>query len=495
MFLLGYDCGTSSIKASLLDAESGKTIASATSPHKEMPIAAPQNGWAQQNPLDWWENVKLATKIIINDNNINPSDIKAIGIAYQMHGLVCVDKNLEVLTPSIIWCDSRAVEYGSKAAQIIGHQKCLENMLNLPGNFTAAKLAWVKDNQPQVYNKIYKIMLPGDYIAMKMTGHINTTISGLSEGIFWDFKNQNLSQDILNAFDIDVHLIPDIVPTFGEQGLLTSQTANELGLKSGTPITYRAGDQPNNAFSLNVLEPGEIATTAGTSGVVCGIGDRPDYDPKSRVNSFAHVNYTNKDQRLAVLMCVAGTGILNSWLKHNFAAGIDYPQMNDLAKKAPIGSDGLCILPFGNGAERILENQNPGASFHNINFNIHNLSHILRAAQEGIVFGLNYGLSIMKDMGIKVSKFKAGDANMFLSPIFRNAFATVLDAPVELYNTDGSQGAARAAGIGAKIYASPQQAFTGLTRTKTIEPDNTSRQQYIDAYESFLGILKNQAKP
>jgi xylulokinase len=492
MYLIGYDIGTSSIKATLMNSATGESVASATSPQKEMAIIAPQPGWAEQNPLTWWENVKAATAKMLSQARIDLADIKAVGITYQMHGLVCVDKDLEVIRPSIIWCDSRAVKIGEKATKELGSKHCLENLLNYPGNFTASKLKWVMENEPENFEKIYKIMLPGDYIAMKMTGRITTTASGLSEAILWDFKQQQIARFVLDQFGIPVEMLPDIVPTFGVQGQLTKKAAEELGLKEGTKIAYRAGDQPNNAFSLNVLNPGEIAATAGTSGVVCGIGEKPNYDPNSRVNTFVHVNDTPQSHRYSVLLCVNGTGILNSWLKHNAMNGKDYAQMNELASKVPIGSEGLVILPFGNGAERTLGNQDIGASIHGLNFNTHDISHCLRSAQEGIVFALNYGLGIMQDMGITVKTVRAGDANMFLSPLFGSAFAAITGALVELYNTDGSQGAARGAGIGAGVFKNFADAFHGLTKTRTIEPDSSQIQAYQDAYQKWLGVLRSQ---
>ena len=492
MYLLGYDCGTSSIKATLLDADSGAAVVSATSPEKEMAIITENSGWAEQHPKDWWDNVKKATQKVLADSKVNPADVKAIGISYQMHGLVLIDAQKRVLRPSIIWCDSRAVEIGQTAFEDIGQDKCLGCLLNSPGNFTASKLKWVQENEPDVYAKIDKAMLPGDYIAMKMTDQIRTTPSGLSEGILWDFKQQQQADIVLDHYGIDKELLPEVVPTFSVQGELTAQAAAELKLKSGTVISYRAGDQPNNALSLNVLNPGEIAATAGTSGVVYGIGDTPNYDPKSRVNSFAHVNYTKEDPKLGVLLCVNGTGILNSWLKHNVANGKDYPEMNELAAQAPIGSDGLGVLPFGNGAERTLGNKNIGASVHGLNFNTHKTAHLLRAGQEGIVFALNYGLEIMRTMGIQVKMVRAGNANMFLSPLFREAFATLTDATVELYNTDGSAGAARGAGIGAGIYKQPRDAFAGLKCTQTIEPSGNDKERYAEAYKRWLEKLNNQ---
>jgi xylulokinase len=422
------------------------------------------------------------------------ADVQAIGISYQMHGLVIVDKNKEVLRPSIIWCDSRAVQIGQKAAKDIGEQRCLKRLFNLPGNFTASKLRWVKENEPEVYSKIHKIMLPGDYIAMKMTSEIKTTPSGLSEGIMWDFESDGLARFVLDNYKIDPGLVAETVPTFSVQGGLTKEAAKELGLSAGTKVSYRAGDQPNNALSLNVLNPGEVAVTAGTSGVVYGISDRKTYDKKSRVNIFVHVNHSKEKHRYGVLLCLNGTGILNSWLKHNFvgADGMDYPQMNEMAAQVPIGADGLVILPYGNGAERTLENRNIGASVHGLNFNVHKRAHFLRAAQEGIVFALNYGLKIMRNMGIELKTVRAGHANMFLSPLFAEAFATITGATVELYNTDGSQGAARGAGIGANIYKGTEDAFVGLEPVKTIEPNQKLAQEYQQVYKNWEKVLNQQ---
>ncbi|MBN2270115.1 MAG: carbohydrate kinase [Sedimentisphaerales bacterium] len=491
--LMGYDVGSSSIKATLMDADSGKVLGSATSPDRELEIIAKEIGWAEQHPDTWWEHVVKATQKIKSQIQFDAGDVAAIGISYQMHGLVCVDKSKELLRPSIIWCDSRAVQIGVQAAKDIGPDKCLKRLFNLPGNFTASKLAWVKENEPDVYAKIHKVMLPGDYIAMKMTGEIKTTASGLSEGIMWDFEADGPADFVLDNYGISTDLVADRVGTFSVQGELTKAAADELGLPAGAKISYRAGDQPNNALSLNVLQPGEIAVTAGTSGVVYGVGDKKNYDRKSRVNVFVHANHSKSKPRYGVLLCLNGTGILNSWLKHNFVGdGLDYPEMNKLAAKAPVGSDGLIIMPYGNGAERTLENRNIGASVHGWSFNVHKKAHFLRAAQEGIVFALNYGLGIMRDMGIKLKTVKAGNANMFLSPLFAEAFATVTGASVELYNTDGSQGAARGAGIGAGIFKGPTDAFIGLEPVKTIKPNPKLAATYQDAYKQWEAVLKRQ---
>lgn len=483
MYLLGYDIGSSSVKASIVNAETGKCVSSAFFPKSEAEIIAVKQGWAEQRPEQWWEHLKQSTAAVLAESKVNPADIKAIGISYQMHGLVCIDRDHNVLRPAIIWCDSRGVPYGEKAFDELGHEKCLSHLLNSPGNFTATKLKWVKDNEPEVFERIDKIMLPGDYIAMKLTDRVCTTVSGLSEGMFWDFKNGRIADFLMEYLGFSSSIIPEIVPTFSVQGQVTAHAAAELGLAEGTPVCYRAGDQPNNALSLNVFNPGEIASTAGTSGVVYGVNGEINYDPKSRVNTFAHVNHTNEQTRLGILLCINGTGILNSWIKRTVAPeGISYPAMNDLAAQAPIGSEGVSILPFGNGAERVLQNREIGSSIHGVNFLKHGKQHIVRAAQEGIVFSFQYGIEIMEQMGMDVKKIHAGHANMFLSPLFRETLAGVSGATIELFDTDGSVGAAKGAGIGAGIYKDNNEAFATLDRIEVIEPKEADRQAYRDAY-------------
>lgn len=494
-YFLGLDVGSSSVKASLVDTESGKCAATTFYPETEAPIIAIKSGWAEQNPEMWWTNCKLCINKVKEMANAKAEDIAAIGISYQMHGLVCVNKNLEVLRPAIIWCDSRAVPYGEKAFRGIGADKCLGHLLNSPGNFTAAKLAWVKDNEPDIYNKVYKFMLPGDYIAMKLSGIVNTTASGLSEGILWDFKEKKTADFLLDFYGIDKSLVPDVVPTFSIQSTVSAQSAAETGLKEGTPISYRAGDQPNNALSLNVFNPGEIASTAGTSGVVYGVLGNVGYDKKSRVNTFAHVNYTEEQDRLGVLLCINGTGILNAWIRRNIAPeGISYSEMNELTANKPIGSEGLSVIPFGNGAERVLENKETGCSIHGINFNKHNKGHIIRAAQEGIVFSFCYGMEIMGKMGMDIRKIHAGKANMFLSPLFRDTLAGVSGATIELYETDGSVGAAKGAGMGCGFYKDNNEAFASLEKLAVIEPDETHRQEYLSAYAQWKENLNKIIK-
>jgi xylulokinase len=480
-YFLGYDIGSSSVKVALLEAETGKTMASATSPSTEMSMIAAQAGWAEQSPELWWQELVNATAMLREKFAFEPASVGAIGISYQMHGLVMVDKNQRALRPAIIWCDSRAVGIGESAFQALGADFCFENYLNSPGNFTASKLRWVIENEPEIWAQTDKIMLPGDYVAMRMTGEARSTASGLSEGILWNFKKRGLAQTLLQHYGIGDGVIPERVETFGNQGFMTSKAAAELGLKAGTPITYRAGDQPNNAFSLNVLNPGEIAATAGTSGVIYGIADQHRYDPKNRVNTFVHVNDSEASTRNGVLLCINGTGILNSWLRR-MTGGMDYETMNHEAQKVAPASNGLLFLPFGNGAERVLENRQLGAQLLHVNFNQHGVGHLFRAAQEGIAYALNYGFDVMKNMGINAQTVRAGQANMFLSPIFGEAFANTTNTCVELYNTDGATGAARAAGVGVGYYKHFAEAFVGFEKLKTIEPQKHLQEVYAEGY-------------
>ena len=491
MYLLGIDVGSSSVKASIVKGENGDIAGSSFFPKHEMVIDSPRGGWAEQHPEEWWKNLKLAISEAISLSGISGKEIGAIGISYQMHGLVVVDKDKKVLRPSIIWCDSRATEIGKSAFKGIGEKECLESLLNSPGNFTASKLKWVKDNEPEIFEKIHKIMLPGDYIAMQLTGEINTTISGLSEGMFWDFRKNELSQSVMDYYGFRKELIPDLTNTFGVQGVVSASVANELGLAPGTPVTYRAGDQPNNALSLNVLNPGEIAATAGTSGVVYGVSGEVAYDPQSRVNTFAHVNHSQEANRLGVLLCINGTGILNSWMNKNIGnKTYSYEEMNNMAAKIPVGSDGISVLPFGNGAERVLGNRNIGSQICGVNFNTHNQAHLFRAAQEGIVFSFKYGMEILKGTGIDAKVIRAGKANMFLSPVFRETLANVTGVTIELYNTDGSAGAGRGAGLGSGYYKNSAEAFAGLKKIETVEPDQSSIKVVEEAWQNWNENLK-----
>lgn len=490
MKTLGIDIGSSSVKAAILDTNTGECVKAATSPKTELPIDAPQPGWAEQDPDMWWEHVSVCIRELFDGSGVTPDQIKAIGITYQMHGLVCLDKAGKPLRKSIIWCDSRAVEIGEEAFKGIGEGRCLEHLLNSPGNFTASKLAWVKRNQPEVFAQIHKFMLPGDYIMYRLSGEMSTTDSGLSEQILWDFKENGAAGFVAGYYGIDQNLIPEHQFNIGIQAH-TSKAMEELfGIKEGTPIAYRAGDQPNNAFSLNVLDPGEIAATGGTSGVVYGVTDKRQPDPQSRVNTFLHVNHRNDSPRYGVLLCINGTGILNAWIKRTVASDLTYDEVNRLCESVPAGSDGVTMLPFGNGAERMLCNAYTGATMAGVDLNRHNKAHVLRAAQEGIAFAFRYGIDIMKETGINPQLIRAGKANLFLSPLFRETLATITGAKIELYNTDGALGAARGAALGAGIYKNREETFASLSKLEEVHPNPAIKGALDKAYERWKQVLE-----
>lgn len=502
-YLLGVDLGSSSVKVSLVDADSGRCVASAAFPDTEAPIKTLRPGWAEQRPDDWWDYFKTAFGSVMKKGDALGDDIAAIGISYQMHGLVCLDKDLKPLRDAIIWCDSRGVPYGEKAFDDLGHEYCLSHLLNAPGNFTASKLTWVKENEPELFERIRYIMLPGDYLALRLSCEATTTACGLSEMMLFDYRGGDaqacVSTVVMDYCGFPESIIPPLVPTFGQQGVVSAAAAKELGLRPGIPIAYRAGDQPNNALSLNVLNPGEIAATAGTSGVVYGVSDKVSYDSKSRVNTFLHVNHTTGTPRLGILHCVNGCGILYAWMRRTLALRdlasmslSDYDDMNRLAATVPIGSEGVSVIPFGNGVERVMENRDMGCSIHGLDFNRHRQAHLLRASQESVAFALYYGMEVMRDMGMSVNKIHAGKANMFLSPVFRDTLAGVSDATIELYDTDGSVGAARGAGLGAGVYTNADEAFASLRRWMVVEPDRALTKQYKESYLLWKNIIEKQ---
>ncbi|MBR1575901.1 MAG: carbohydrate kinase [Bacteroidales bacterium] len=483
MYSLGIDIGSSSVKVSLLDIASGKCVQSVTHPRTEAPIRSPQKGWAEQDPEMWWGYIRDGLLELSGERKLD--GVVSIGITYQMHGLVAVDKKVRPVRDSIIWCDSRAVEIGAEALQGIGYEKCMSHLLNSPGNFTASKLAWVKRNEPRRYEKVWKFMLPGDYIAYKLSGEVATTATGLSEQILWDFKEARRADFVAEYYGIDPAQIPEVVPSIGVVARTNAETERLLGIPAGTPIAYRCGDQPNNAFSLNVLEPGEVAATGGTSGVVYGVTDVPKADAQSRVNTFLHVNDRPDAHRYGVLLCINGTGILNSWMRRHVSPGMSYPEMNDCAATAPAGSDGLLVLPFGNGAERVLGNRNIGAAFSGLDLVRHGTPHLLRATQEGIAFSFRYGIDVMREIGLDLQVIRAGKANLFLSPLFRETLATLCGADIQLYDTDGSLGAARGGALGAGFYASPAEAFATLACVGEVHPRAEWKAPLDAAYENW----------
>ena len=489
--VLGIDLGSSSVKVSLLDTATGRTLDQEQRPAAaEMAIEAPRPHWAEQDPHRWWANTTEAIRALKARHSL--AEVSAIGVAYQMHGLVLLDAEGEVVRPSIIWCDSRAVALGREAAESIGQHRIETTTLNGPGNFTASKWAWVARHEPEVLARATTVMLPGDYIAFKLTGERNTTASGLSEMILWDFGQRRPASFVLEHYGLDVDLLPPLVPTFGDQGTVLAEVAQEFGFRQNARVAYRAGDQPNNAYALNVLEPGETAATAGTSGVVYAVTDQRVYDRQQRVNAFLHVNAAAEAERLGVLLCVNGTGSAYAWLRRTLGATAlpDYAQVNAWAAESEIGGDGLRFYPWGNGAERMLGNADLGARLEGLTFARHGAPELCAAVQDGIAAALTYGTRGLDDVGARPQVVRAGRANLFLSDRFAQAFAQLGEAPLQLYDTDGAQGAARGAAVGAREYADHAEALASLRVVAEFEPRAELAAAYEDYYERWLAGMQ-----
>ncbi|RAV29632.1 xylulokinase [Sinomicrobium soli] len=490
MYWIGYDVGSSSVKAALVKSGTGEVVGTTRSPEEEMAITSKRPGWGEQDPEMWWDHLVRATSRLLRENNVGAGSVKGIGVSYQMHGLVLVDRQQQVLRDAIIWCDSRAVVTGRELLRTAGERRCIDRLLNTPGNFTLSRLKWVQENEPGIYAKVYRFLLPGDFIAMKLTGRCTTTPSGLSEGIAWDFKENKPALWLLEQAGIDPAFVPEVVPTFAEQGRLTSGAASELGLMTGIPLLYRAGDQPNNALSLNVMEPGEIAATGGTSGVVYAVSDTPHTTEGIRTNNFAHVNHTPEHPRIGKLLNINGAGILYRWMRDQVSGeAMSYEAMNQLAGEVPAGSGGLLVLPFGNGAERMLGNVDAGASVLNLNFNIHERKHLYRAALEGIAFSFVYGMEILRNDGVNLTAIRAGGDNLFRSGLFSRTIATLVGTEIRITDTTGAVGAARAAGYGSGDFKDLREAFAKDRSVAVYHPEKEG-QTFIDAYGIWKEVLK-----
>lgn len=488
LYYIGFDIGSSSVKVALVDAGSGEKLVALHEPQEEMEIIALHSDWAEQDPDMWWKHICTATKRVIEEAHVDATKIAGIGISYQMHGLVVLDKKGTPLRHSIIWCDSRAVDIGNAAFESLGKENCSTNLLNSPGNFTASKLKWVKDHEPDVYKKVYKYMLPGDYIAYKLTGLMNTTISGLSEGILWDYKEDTVADWLLEHYGIDKSLTPNIVKNFTNQGVVQETASKETGLPIGIPIVYRAGDQPNNALSLNVFNHGEVAATGGTSGVIYAVTNVLKSKESSRINHFAHVNYSKENTSVGKLLCINGAGIQYRWLRNNIGTDT-YETMNRKASKIAVGSDGVVVIPFGNGAERMFNNKNIGTHFSNLNLNQHNHGHLYRAALEGIAFSFVYGMEILKNDNAIINVIRAGNDNLFRSEIFSNTVATLIGHEIEIYNTTGAVGAARAVGLIDGDFEKFGASITKNDHVMTFMPLK-NKEPYVQAYQHWKKELE-----
>lgn len=496
MYTLGLDIGSSSVKACLYDARSFRIVGTSTSPSHEMPITAPEPGWAEQDPEVWWHHTIVACDDLRARHPAAWATVKAIGIGYQMHGLVTLDAGDKPVRPAIIWCDSRAVETGNSITGLIGRQRLLDSNLNTPGNFTVSKMVWMMQNEPDNWSKVAIGMLPGDYIAYRLSGDKTTSKSGLSEMILWNFLTNEIDTLILNNYPSIRAILPKIVPNIGVATSISMESAEMLGLQDDVVLSYRSGDQPNNAFGLGVTEPGSVGINAGTSGVVYAVTDKPVVDVAETFNPFLHVNNNESQKRIGLLLCLNGCGIMNAQIRRLTKAS-SYEMMNEKADDVPLGSDGLQIFPFGNGAERMFGNRNLGASIHGWDLVRHNDAHFFSASLEGIAATLSYGIDHMRSLGVNINKIHAGRANLFLSPLFCELIAAIARVDVYLFESDGASAAAKGAAYGAGLINSTTQPADLLgkpdiysAKTRDIAAVEAFRREYYAQISSMVHLNK-----
>lgn len=438
MAFLGIDVGTSSVKVSIVG-EDGVILASATAPaSSERAINSPNPNWAEQNPEDWWEDAQQA---ILNLPLEARLQVEAIGIAYQMHGLVLVDSQFQPVRPSIIWCDGRNIQESQILAESLGLDALENRLLNKPGTLTLAKLAWVAEHEPETLAKAHTFGLPGDFIAYKLTGEWSTTKSGYSEMVGWDFGASIPFEEGFRKAGWKLPL-PEARPNLEEGAPIQKVIAEKLGLPPSARVTYRAGDQPNNAFGLGVLQQGETAISAGTSGVLYGIGDSSP-GLHEGINRFLHVN-----SQIGVLMCLNGVGSALAFARRTWFQNQSYEALSELASQA---NPENCpyFFPFGNGAERILS-ERAFSGFTELDFNRHNLPELARSVFEGIAFAYRLGSEKMEKAGCLSKVVNGTESGLLKSSFFAQLLANELQVELILSEGDGSTAAARGAALGIK---------------------------------------------
>lgn len=494
-YLIGIDIGTSGTKTVLFDTRM-KVVCDATYSY---PLYQVKNGWAEQNPQDWADASIKGLKSVLEQSKINNNDIAGIGLSGQMHGLVMLDKDKKVLRKSIIWCDQRTSKEAKEITDKVGKEKLISITANpsMTG-FTLAKLLWVKNNEPQVYNKCKHILLPKDYVRYILTDSLATEVSDAGGMQLMDIKNRCWSDEILKTFDISDQMLPKLYESHEISGYINYNTAAITGLKEGTAVVGGAGDQAASAIGNGVVREGTVSQTLGSSGVIFACTDKPLIDPMGRVHTLCHAI----PNMWHIMSVTQGCGLSLKWFKDNFCGeeveiaektnGDVYDVLFEKANKLPVGSENLIFLPYLMGERSPHMDENARGVFFGLS-NIHTKSHLFRSVAEGVTFSQRECFEIIASLGITPSEIRVGGGGS-KSKVWLQMLADNMNVKVETLNTKetGAMGVAILAGVGTGIYKSVKDACDKYVEIKSlILPQEAMKKKYNKYFKTYCRLYKN----
>lgn len=490
MKFLGIDVGTGGSRAVVID-EAGQVVTSATIEHA--PFASPQTGWAEQDPGDWWRASSAAVRAVLANGKVRTEEIASIGLTGQMHGAVLLDEHDEVLRPAIIWCDVRTDPQCREITQRVGAEQLIQLVLNpaLAG-FTLPKLMWVREVEPDLWTRVRSVLLPKDYVRLKLTGDRATDVADASGTLLLDVRGRKWSQEMLAHANLDEKLLPHVYESQEVTGSVSAAGAEATGLLVGTPVVAGAGDQAAGAIGMGIVRPGSVSATIGTSGVVFAATDRPALDPKGRVHTFCHAI----PDRWHVMGVTQAAGLSLRWFRDRFGTGDihsnndqnrdPYEYLVEEAANAPVGADGLFWAPYLMGERTPHLDPHARAALIGLTAS-HTRSHIIRAILEGVAYSLRDTLSIFSELGVPAGIIRLGGGGA-RSILWQQIQADVYGQTVELVAADEGPafGAALLAAVGVAAWASVDEACnTAVSVRARIEPEPAARTLMDQGYQTY----------
>ncbi|MFL6335582.1 MAG: xylulokinase [Pyrinomonadaceae bacterium] len=488
MKLLGIDVGTGGSRALVVD-ESGRVVASATVEHE--PFASPRTGWAEQDARDWWRASEAAVREVLQADGVSAEEIACVGLTGQMHGAVLLDERDEPLRPSIIWCDVRTHEQCRALTEQVGAERLIQLVSNpaLEG-FTLPKMLWVREREPEVWGRVRSVLLPKDYVRLRLTGEKATDVADASGTLLFDVTHRKWSDEMLELAGLDRSLLPRAFESSEITGRVSAEGAKATGLLEGTPVVAGAGDQAAGAVGMGIVRPGAVSATIGTSGVVFAATDRPALDPKGRVHTFCHA----VPERWHVLGVSQGAGLSLRWFRDQFGAGADdgrdpYERLGEEADTVPPGADGVLWAPYLMGERTPHLDPHARAALVGLNAS-HRRAHVVRAILEGVAFSLRDTFTIFEEMGVPVESIRLGGGGA-RSRVWRQIQADVYGREVELVEADegAAYGAALLAGVGGGAWTSVDDACAAAVRVRErTRPDAEGKRVMDESYKIFRAI-------